>query len=129
MIGEKKNTKANLEKIKNNNTFNPLKKNDVFHKNISECPFNVPNFLIDETSIRVGMKKNDYTYYENIVFPFRNFKDEIANLKYRHFYVLINKDLNDVNLNDSYKDEDDTIEELQYYLGNLFTNKNNIIEI
>ena len=86
------------------------------------------NFLIDETSIRVGMKKNDYTYYENIVFPFRNFKDEIANLKYRHFYVLIKKDLKDVNLNDSYKDEDDTIEELQYYLGNLFTNKNNIID-
>ena len=28
MIGEKKNTKTNLEKIKNNNTFNPLKKKD-----------------------------------------------------------------------------------------------------
>ena len=28
MIGEKKNTKANLEKTKNNNTFNPLKKKD-----------------------------------------------------------------------------------------------------
>jgi hypothetical protein len=52
----------------------------------------------------------------------------MANLKYRHFYILIKKDLNDANLNDSFKDEEDTVEELQYYLGNLFTNKNNIID-
>ena len=38
--------------IGNPTAFNPLKKNDVFHKNISECPFNVPNFLIDESSTK-----------------------------------------------------------------------------
>ena len=31
--------------------FNILKINDVFHRNISEWPFNVPNFLMDESSI------------------------------------------------------------------------------
>ena len=41
------------------------------------------NFLIDKTK-----KSKDY---ESIVFPFRNFKDEIANLKYRKTYILINK--------------------------------------
>ena len=38
--------------IGNPTAFNPLKKNDVFHKNISECQFNVPNFLIDESSTK-----------------------------------------------------------------------------
>ena len=32
--------------------FNTLKKKDVFHKNISEWPFNVPNLRIDESSIK-----------------------------------------------------------------------------
>ena len=36
----------------NPTAFNTLKINDVFHKNISECPFNVPNFLIDESSTK-----------------------------------------------------------------------------
>ena len=49
------------------------------------------NFLIDGTKLRPGLRKNEYSYYENIMFPFRNFQDEISNLKYRHFYILIKK--------------------------------------
>jgi len=87
------------------------------------------NFLIDDT----GIKINGYYYYENILFPFRNFKDEIANLKYRHFYILLKKDLNDIYSNDSYSEiyeveEEDTIEKMQYYLENLFIDKNNIVD-
>ena len=89
------------------------------------------NFLIDGTKLHPGAKKNDYTYYENIMFPFRNFQDEIANLKYRHFYILVNKE-GDVDLNksnDSYNHfNNDSNEELLDYIGNLFTNKNDIID-
>ena len=87
------------------------------------------NFLIDATKLRPSAKKNDYTYYENIIFPFRNFQDEISNLKYRHFYILIKKNKN-CNLDDSEDNQNnsDTIEELGKYLGNIFANKNDIID-
>ena len=41
----------------------------------------------------------------------------------RHFYILIKKE-NDIENNDVY----DTIDELQKYLGNIFTNKNGNID-
>jgi hypothetical protein len=47
-----------------------------------------------------GARKNEY---ENILFPFRNFKDEVANLKYRKFYLMIKAPTsvgNDNNKND-----------------------------
>ena len=49
------------------------------------------NFLINKNKsyekLKSKNRRNDYTYYENIFFPFRNFEDEIANLKYKHFYI------------------------------------------
>ena len=83
------------------------------------------NFLIDTNKLsqNLNKKKNEFTYYENIMFPFRNFQDEIANLKYRHFYILIQKDKNNENEN-----EKDSIEQLQNALGNIFVNYNNTIE-
>ena len=83
------------------------------------------NFLINYSKSYEKLKKNknDYTYYENIFFPFRNFEDEISNLKYRHFYILVKKERNDNNA-----DKDDSIEELQRYLGNIFMNKNGNID-
>ena len=91
------------------------------------------NFLIDGTKIRPTAKKDDYTYYENIVFPFRNFQNEIANLKYRHFYILIkkkveNKNSNELNdsFNESYNNKKSN-EELLDFIGNIFANKNEII--
>ena len=92
------------------------------------------NFLIDGTKLRPGLRKNEYSYYENIMFPFRNFQDEISNLKYRHFYILIKKEninsnnLNDSNDDDDYNNNNDSIEQLENYLGNLFANKNDIID-
>ena len=88
------------------------------------------NFLIDNTKLRAGYKKNDYSYYENIMFPFRNFQDEISNLKYRHFYILVRKnENNNLNVsNDNDNDNYNSIEQLKEYLGNLFANKNDIID-
>ena len=90
------------------------------------------NFLIDGTKLRQGLKKNEYTYYENIVFPFRNFQDEISNLKYRHFYILVkkvhNSNLNDSQDSDSDNYNNDTLEQLKKYLGNIFADKNDIID-
>ena len=90
------------------------------------------NFLIDGTKLHPGAKKNDYTYYENIMFPFRNFQDEISNLKYRHFYILVNKeriaDIKEPNNSYDHYYDNDSNEELLDYIGNLFTNKNDIID-
>ena len=83
------------------------------------------NFLINYSKSfnKLKKNKNDFEYFENLFFPFRNFEDEISNLKYRHFYILIKKE-NDIENNDVY----DTIDELQKYLGNIFTNKNGNID-
>ena len=83
------------------------------------------NFLIDTNKLPPNAKKskNNYTYYENIMFPFRNFQDEIANLKYRHFYILIQKDKYIKNNN-----EKDSIEQMQNALGNIFFKNNYSIE-
>ena len=72
------------------------------------------NFLIDEKKdLFKNNTKKEFTYYENIMFPFRNFQDEISNLKYRHFYILLKKDKNIYN-------ENDNIENLQNALGSVF---------
>ena len=72
------------------------------------------NFLIDEKKdLFKNNTKKEFTYYENIMFPFRNFQDEISNLKYRHFYILLKKDKNIYN-------ENDNIENLQNALGSIF---------
>ena len=90
------------------------------------------NFLIDPTNTSTQAQNNsnlnninNYTYYENIIFPFRNFKDEIVNLKYRHFHILIekkNKDQNDKkkNINGQY----DNNNELIRVFASLFKNYN-----
>ena len=81
------------------------------------------NFLIDEKkNLFKNNMKRDYTYYENIMFPFRNFQNEIANLKYRHFFILLQKDKISQSNNDN-----DTIENLQNSLGSIFAE--NEIEI
>ena len=80
------------------------------------------NFLIDTKKLPLNANKNNFTYYENIMFPFRNFQNEIANLKYRHFYILIQKDKKIENNN-----ENDNIENLQKSLGNIFVNNNTVI--
>ena len=88
------------------------------------------NFLIDPTNTSTQTKNslnntNNYTYYENIIFPFRNFIDEISNLKYRHFHILIekkNKDQNDRKKNNN--GQYDNNDELIRVFAGLFKNYN-----
>ena len=62
---------------------------------------------------------------ENSLFPFRNFDDEMSNLRYRHFILMIKKNLNNES---TPKDENDinfdTNDELNNTLENLFKNRN-----
>ena len=69
---------------------------------------------------------NNYNYYENIIYPFRNFNDEISNLKYRHFHILIekkNKEQNEKKKNNNGQQLDNN-EELIRILAGLFKNYN-----
>ena len=90
------------------------------------------NFLVDPNTISSNSKNNNNnTYYENIIFPFRNFEDEISNLKYRHFYILVEKkerDVNDKRKNYFYSGINDTNEEFSRILSSLFKNYNNEID-
>ena len=82
------------------------------------------NFLINYSEsykkLKNKNKYDDYSYFENIFFPFRNFEDEISNLKYRHFYILIKKE-NSI-------DETDSIKQLQNSLGSIFINRSGNID-
>ena len=85
------------------------------------------NFLIDPDIISSNNKNTNNTYYENIIFPFRNFEDEISNLKYRHFYILVEKkerDINDKRKNYFFSGINDTNEEFSRILSSLFKNYN-----
>ena len=103
------------------------------------------NFLIDPANINdynnnknnnyfdLNLNKiNNYNYYENIIFPFRNFKDEISNLKYRHFYILIEKkeiDINNKRKNYFNNGINDTNEEFMRIISSLFKTYSNEIDI
>ena len=66
---------------------------------------------------------------ENCLFPFRNFNDEISNLKYRHFIIMIQKEIYDTtpkNENDNINF--DTNDELNGSLENLFKDRNGEID-
>ena len=80
-------------------------------------------------------RKNNYQNLprdQNCLFPFRNFNDEIANLKYRHFIIMIQKDLNETtpqNENEAIANINfDTNDELKNSLENLFKNRNGEID-
>ena len=72
------------------------------------------NFLIDRN--RANSKD-----YEAIVFPFKNFEDEIANLKYRKMYIMIKK-------NDIETPKEGSNEEVNFLsaLENIFREKNKL---
>ena len=62
---------------------------------------------------------------ENSLFPFRDFNDEISNLKYRHFIIMIKKNLNnETTPKDDNEINFDTNEELNNSLENLFKYRN-----
>ena len=102
------------------------KKKGLYLLDLQHPPSFRSNFLIDPDNI-TSHNKNDNSniYYENIIFPFRNFEDEISNLKYRHFFILVEK--NERNINDKRKNYfssgiNDTNEEFSRILGLLFKN-------
>ena len=118
---EKENLEFKIKIIHNSINKVIYTENGEFLFDLQFPPVFMTNFLINESKSYQKMKRDNYTYCENIFFPFRNFDDEITNLKYRHFYVLIKKENNN-------NDDDDTVELLQNYLGNIFSNKNGIID-
>ena len=118
---EKENLEFKIKIIHNSINKVIYTENGEFLFDLQFPPVFMTNFLINESKSYQKMKRDNYTYYENIFFPFRNFDDEITNLKYRHFYILIKKENNN-------NDDDDTVELLQNYLGNIFSNKNGIID-
>ena len=59
----------------------------------------------------------------NFLFPFRNFEDEISNLKYRHFILMIEKNINNSTPKDDGDINFDTNEELNNSLENLFKSR------
>ena len=68
------------------NSINEINYTDdgIYIIDLQHPPLFKTNFLIDRS--RPNSKD-----YESIVFPFKNFDDEIANLKYRKMYVMIKK--------------------------------------
>ena len=71
--------------------------------------------------------EDDNLKEENCLFPFRNFEDEISNLKYRNFIIMIEKNsvINDKN-NENSNINLDTKEELYNSLYNLFNKENKV---
>ena len=92
------------------------------------------NFFVskDENEEKEGKEDKKFIKDLNCIFPFRNFKDEISNLKYRHFIIKIQKDLSNGTTprdeNDPANTNFDTNDELNNSLENLFKNRNGEID-
>ncbi len=73
--------------IKNNSILDINYNEEFFLFNLQHPPNFKTNFLNNfKDENEDGGKK-----FENIIFPFRNFNDEMANLKYKRFFILIYK--------------------------------------
>ena len=101
--------------------------NKIYHnKNKGKYFFELqspPIFRTNFFSHKENEKKN---IDSNCIFPFRNFLDEFANLEYRHFIIMIEKDPYLDTPRDEYEINEnfDTNQELNNSLENLFKNKN-----
>ena len=141
----------NLQNLKNNCELDiKIQSNSInrifYSKDIKTYVFDLQfpplfrtNFLLnkeekEESYNNFENNNNNYQKYENIVFPFRNFDDEIVNLKYRHFYIMIEKNNSSMeqtpggplpeNDIDNIIYDNDTKEELLKSLENLFKKRN-----
>ena len=123
----------------NNNNFKLTIKIDMsslnkiyYNKNQGEYFFDFQSPPIFRTNVfaskdDIGQNKDNIIYFKevNSLFPFRNFKDEISNLKYRHFILMIKKNLNNETTPKEENDINfDTNDELNNSLENLFKNRN-----
>ena len=110
-----------------NKIYNNRKKGEYFFDLQSPPIFKTNFFIADDIEINDENEKNDKNEEkknnmrdENSLFYFRNFMDEISNLKYRHFIVMIQKNINEEETD--INDEFDTNEELAHSLENLYKN-------
>ena len=105
-----------------------------YNKNKGEYYFDLQSPPLFRTNFFVYKEKNEkekpYNYIkdENSIFPFRNFEDEISNLKYRHFILMIQKQISDSTPRDENDINFDTNDELNNSLENFFKNRNGEID-
>ena len=137
-----KNVKKGFEKIvgEKNDDFKvtiKIEKNSInkiyYNKNKGEYFFDLQSPPLFRTNFIVNKEENEKDYYNNIkdencLFPFRNFEDEISNLKYRHFILMIQKKISDSTPKDENDINFDTNDELNNSLENLFKNRNGEID-
>ena len=97
------------------NSINEINYTDdgIYIIDLQHPPLFKTNFLIDRS--RPNSKD-----YESIVFPFKNFDDEIANLKYRKMYVMIKK------YNETPKEDSNGEVNFLSALENIFQEKNKL---
>ena len=107
--------------------------NKIYHyENIGQYCFDLQSPPIFRTNF---LSKDDKSSEkkspdQNCIFPFRNFEDEFANLEYRHFIIMIEKDPSF----DTPRDENDNNEnfdtnlELKNSLENLCKDRNGEVE-
>ena len=101
-----------------------------FRKNDGQYFFDLQSPPIFRTNF--FKNKDEKREDTNCIFPFRNFKDEFANLEYRRFIIMIEKDQGitpkeDFDFNNNNENFDNN-EELNNSLENLLKNKNRDIE-
>ena len=101
--------------------------NKIYHnKNKGQYFFDLQSPPIFRTNFFNNKENEKKNIDSNCIFPFRNFGDEFANLEYRHFIIMIEKDpfldtpRDEYEINENF----DTNQELNNSLENLFKNKN-----
>ena len=99
-----------------------------YYFDLQNPPLFRTNFILLNEDIDKTKKYNSIRD-ENCLFPFKNFEDEISNLKYRHFILMIQKNINDTTPKDENDINFDTNDELNNSLENLFKNRNGETDI
>ena len=100
-----------------------------YYFDLQNPPLFRTNFILFNDDNDMSKKYNNTIRDENCLFPFKNFEDEISNLKYRHFILMIQKNIYDTTPKDENDINFDTNDELNNSLENLFKNRNGETDI
>ena len=100
-----------------------------YYFDLQNPPLFRTNFILFNDDNDMSKKYNSTIRDENCLFPFKNFEDEISNLKYRHFILMIQKNIYDTTPKDENDINFDTNDELNNSLENLFKNRNGETDI
>ena len=92
---QEKDKKNEFDILINKNSVNQIyyTTDGIYVIELQYPPLFKTNFLIDKSR----GKKHKLKEYEAVIFPFRNFEDEIANLKYRRMYIKFKYNIHDDN--------------------------------